>query len=266
MATTEGAEGHRGTISPADATNWVTTATAHVNSLLRLPGVPAAPKPVRTAAAPSAHAGLYGSFMLTWPEVYEDRSVINHLPSGDFFLHVLAQAYEPILRQRPDLRTLLSDRTRLELALTNDVLQVQLIEGPGAYSMIRHHSLMLFEATLWLPRLPRRQWLDLYTLAAKLAHSDRTRTPSKGELSEIEGSAFEVMRQKAEQSADPEGMHELTLDPAISSFLEYQMWATAALGALTRDYVSHEGERSVWHARNLADYPNPEFLLDRLTF
>lgn len=253
-------------ITATDARRWIAKAQPLVRTLLELPGVPAAPASVVASEAASIADGPYGGFMLTWPEARHDEQVIHHLPNGEFFLTLLEWVYAPVLSERPHLRSVLGDRTRLEMSMTNDVLQVQLIEGPAAYSMIRHHALMLFEATLWVAPASRAKWVELYNAVADFVMADRTAAPSLAELADVEAAGFAVMQQCASRSVEAADVMELLSDPVLDSFVTYQLWATAALAALWRDYSSHSATAgTAWHARHLSEYQQPDFLIDRLS-
>lgn len=250
-------------ITAADASSWIAKAQPLVRPLLELPGAPAAPAPVLAVAAHAVADGPLGGFMLTWPEAQPDWQEIHYLPNGQFFLRLLERVYEPILTDRPHLRSLLGNRSRLEMAVTNDVLQVQLVAGANTFSMIRHHALMLFEATLWLEPTSRSRWLELYDAAADLVMADRTVTPSLRELAEIEAAGYSVMRRCALRSIDDST--ELLSDPVLDSVATYQLWAAAAVGALSRDYASRGGaSEAMWHAGQLAQYQQADYLRDRL--
>jgi hypothetical protein len=176
---------------------------------------------------------------------------------------MLERAYAPVFRERQWLRYLVNNRTRLEMAVTNDVLQVQLAPGNCTYSMIRHHSLMLFEATLWLEQSSRAAWGELYGAVADLAMAGRRSPPSIVEFADLEEAGFAAMQSAALRSIDPLDMEELLQDRALEPVLTYQLWATAALGVLWRDYASRDvSDEMAWHDRQLGSYQDENYLAD----
>jgi len=96
---------------------------------------------VATVLVPGESDSPYGRFMVAWPDE-SDEPVIHHLPDADFFLSLLELSYADALAAEPELREALLDGSRLEIAITNDVLQVQAAGPPGSYGMVRHHALM----------------------------------------------------------------------------------------------------------------------------
>lgn len=250
-------------IARCDAERWIAKAQRACAPLLELPGAPAAAAGVVSVRAPSVAAGPFGGFMLTWPEFGVDEPVINHLPDGAFFLALLRRAYAPVLAARPYLRFVLQDRSRLELAVTNDVLQVQLVTGESPYSMIRHHALMLFEATLWLDVESRAAWFELTTAVADHLMSDRSASPSMSELADIEAAGFEGMQRLAPDSWG-DAAAELLAAPDLQPIVTYQLWATAAIGALARSLAARSGPEPAWHEHELAAYQDPDYLSDTI--
>lgn len=252
-------------ISSSDAEGWARKATPFVQNLLLLPLAKTAPSPVETVRHSQIADGPFGGWMLTWPEAAPGRQLINHLPDGSLFISLLGRVYAPILGKRPWLEPILTDRSRLEMAVTNDVLQVQLLPCESHYSMIRHHALMLFEATLWLDNVSQLAWMELYGAAAGLAMEGRRSVPSRNELVDIEAAGFDVMSETAALTTESAFTDDLLASPRLSPLITYQLWATAALGALCRDYVAqHSGTGLAWHDKQLGLYRDEEYLMDTL--
>ncbi|MFE4952490.1 hypothetical protein ACFQ9V_20485 [Leifsonia sp. NPDC056665] len=202
--------------------------------------------------------------MVTWPEPSGRGWVINHLLDAEVFLRLLERVYSPVLVRSARLAPILTDRSRLEMAVTNDVLQVQLIPSEP-YSMIRHHALMLFEATLWLPPRERFRWGELYSAIADMAMSERIEAPTVGELADIESNGLEAMRLTAGATNDPSAVDALLEDRAVEPIARYQLWATAAIGALWRDFASREAPTEMqWQDDQLARYPDESYLAETL--
>jgi hypothetical protein len=213
----------------------------------------------------------HGPLMLTWPVRDGREAVINHLVDCRTFLRV----YERLLIELPQaeghLRAVLTDGSRLRIAVTNDVLQV-LAPGPGgAYSMIRHHALMFFAAHLWLPEAQQPLWADLYRASVGPAGqwyraSDALGSPRRY-LDDLECRAFAALDELAVQAAtlppggDPIGAE----DPRLRLVLNYLHAANAAVAVLLGDYQATRPEdRTRWLRQQLAvDYRTDGFLVDR---
>ena len=254
------------TLTDTETVGWIAKAQERIRPLL--PAIIAAggySKAVTAYAVGGPAQAPYGAFMLSWPEDVADGVVLHHLRDGDFFLRILARCYAPVFEQQPQLASCLADGTRLEIALTNDVLQVQAAGPPGPYSMVRHHALVLHAATHWLEEPARTNWLALYECLAESLMADRRSPPSPSELADAEAVAFSDFRLLAEASADPEGAEELFADPAaLSNVIRYQTYATVAIGVLERDYMSSvPAQRSGWLSRQLESaYIRDDYLLD----
>ncbi|HEY2044295.1 MAG TPA: hypothetical protein VGH11_16590 [Jatrophihabitans sp.] len=262
---TTGAPADATSMTRADVEGWIAKAHGPVGELLALPGVPASPSVVISRAAESAKVAPYGGFMLSWPEQEDGVQVLNHLPDGGFFLDLLRRVYEPILSRRPRLAEALGDHSRVEMAITNDVLQVQLNQLADGYTMIRHHALMLFESVLWVTPASRRLWTDLFEASTSLAMAERSAPPTVAELDDIEAAGFAAMVAYAADSADEAGALELLGSPALEPIVTYQLWASAAIGLLWRDFASVPQERRLqWHQRELIAYRDLDYLCDRL--
>ncbi|HXA63360.1 MAG TPA: hypothetical protein VNW94_29795 [Streptosporangiaceae bacterium] len=256
-------------ISAVRATAWVSKGQREAQPLLSLAGDAAVPAEVRAVAVTEPSEAPYGNFMLTWPESQGALQIIRHVPDGAFFLRLLAQVYEPVLRRQPHLRGLLRDGTRLELSFTNDVLQVQLRTVPSDYSMIRHHALMLFYGTLWFDAPARDQWFALYDALVDDVVAERAGPRSVAELAEVEGNAFADFERFADRSLEPAAATALLKDRrALAAVERYLTYAAVAIAALRRDYLARPLEqREQWHREQLGHgYSRPDYLVEQLRY
>jgi hypothetical protein len=255
-------------MTAAEVRQWSMAVAPEVVRLLALPHAPAAPSEVALVGHEAVAEGPYGGWMLTWPEPdpANDRQVIHHLPDGRCFVALLHRTYDPVLRSSPHLGAILDDRSRLEMAVTNDTLQVQLVPGEPPYSMIRHHALMLYEAALWLPSTQRDAWLTLYDEMASVALHERGAVPSTAELADVEAAGFAAMRELAPLTFHPEDRAALFEQPLVEPIVRFQVWAAAAVGVLRRDHEASgvAGDPDAWHDRQLGRYQEPDYLDDVL--
>jgi hypothetical protein len=231
----------------------VEKAAREATPLLKLAGSVADPSPVVSKAALIPGERMFGDLMVAWlgPNADSPR-IVNHLPDGSFFMELLRRAYAPVIQRRPDLAIALNGYSRLEMSLTNDTLQIQLAEIPG-YSMVRHHALMLFYATLWLDEPHRTMWLDLYDELVTYVLQGPRRAPSVEEIAEIEARNGADMRALTGKSLDPASAQDLLDSPdALRRIYDNQLCAGAAIGLLWREFRSlAEGERDDWHRLQL---------------
>jgi hypothetical protein len=252
-----------GSISEAQAQAWVGKARRLAVPLLELAGPVADPALVEPLRVPSAASGVYGNFMLAWLEPEPTPRRVRHLPDGGFFLELLRRTYAPVLERRPDLVPLLSDDSRPEMSLTNDVLQIQLRTLDPGYSMIRHHALMLFCAALWLDEPRRGQWLDLYDELVTHVDEQPGGRPDLAELAAVEARAFADFTALAPRTLTPVGAAGLFSTPGLlDDVMAYQLYAGVAIGLLWRDYRAQpEPGREAWLRGQLSHgYVQPDYL------
>lgn len=245
------------------ANKWVMKAHELAAPLVAQAGSVADPAPVVPHRVASAADGVFGNFMLAWLEPATVPRQVRHLPDGAFFLQLLRRAYAPALRRRPELAVLLEDESRLEMSLTNDVLQIQLRPLVEGYSMIRHHSLMLFCAALWLEEPRRRQWLDLYDELVNQVDSLPGGRPSLARVAEVEAACFAAFVDLAPRTLEPADAAALLDSPdRLNDVLDYQAFAGAAIGLLWREYRDlPQSRRPTWLARQLSHgYVQPDYL------
>ncbi|HET6502566.1 MAG TPA: hypothetical protein VFG87_17565 [Amycolatopsis sp.] len=247
-------------ISDELATAWIAKAQPLVDPLL--PGQP--PVTVHARGVPDPANAPYGAFMMGWPEPAGSGFVLGHLVDCEFFLALLRRCYADVLAARPGLGLALDDRSRLEVALTNDVLQVRAPGPPEPYSMIRHHALMLFAATDWLAEPARSRWFEIYEAVAAGLTADGAKPPSPAEIADTEAAAFADFIALAPESVDPEGARRLLAGPRLDAVLRYQTLAAAAIGVLARECGNRSGtDREEWFRDQLATgYRDPDYLLE----
>jgi len=252
-------------IRDTDVRHWMAKGRAASGPLLAHAGAAAHPGPVGTRVA-ALEDTVLGGFMPCWPEDLGDSRVIHHLPDAGFFLALLERAYAPVLAKRPELRSLLYDGSRIEIAFTNDVLQAQLRGEWQPYSMIRHHALMLFHGLLWLDEPARGGWAALYRVVAEYVASLPGGAPSPHRLADVEAAAFADFERLAPRTSDPvEAVNLLDDERALAAVLEYQLLASSAVYVLWRDHQNQpEQLRLSWQHHELAHgYGRPDYLTRR---
>jgi hypothetical protein len=242
-------------ISDEQAAAWVAKGHRHAAAMLELAGPVADPAAVLPCRVEASDDWIFGNFMVAWLDYGVEPRRVRHLPDAAFFLELLRIAYAPVLESRPDLAALLTDTSRPEMSLTNDVLQIQLAGLQEGYSMIRHHALMLFFAALWLDEPRRSQWLDLYDQLAGHVDERPEGRPSLQELAEAETRAFADFRTLAPRTLTADAAQALLASPdELRSIVDYQLYAGAAIGLLWREYRAvPEAEREAWQREQLSN-------------
>ena len=250
-------------ISDEDAETWAAKGRERSRRPLELAGAVASPAPVTPVTVDEPTLWPYGNFMVGWLDRSPAGRFIRHVPDASFFKQLLGRTYAPVLDRRPDLAELLTDQSRLEMSVTNDILQIQLDGLEDGYSMVRHHALMLFFAALWLEEPRRAQWLDLYDELVTYADSRPEGRPDLEELAQAEVRAFEDFVTLAPRTLETTTAQELLADEhALVHILDYQLYAAVAIGLLWRDYRAVPAtERELWQRTHLSDlYLRPDYL------
>ncbi|MBH0083179.1 hypothetical protein [Salinibacterium sp. SWN167] len=257
---------HAPTCAPvvtADVPAWVAKAQSHSDHLLSLAGPVAHRAEVVGVLADDEADWTFGNFMLTWLDSSQEVRRIWHLPNAAFFLRLIEIAYAPVLDANPSYRTLLTDTSRIQMSITNDILQIQLDGLVDDYTMIRHHALMLFSSALWLDEPQRSQWLDLYDDLVTYVDSRPEGRPHVDSLAAVESAAFADFVTLAPQTLTAESADALLNDhEALAHVLDYQLYAGVAIGLLWREYRAlDEAERDEWYRTQLSErYLDTDYL------
>lgn len=240
--------------SDESASRWTQKGVELAAPLITLAGPAGRPGPVRHETVHSPTEWPYGRFMGAWLDDNDTTKTLKHLPDVRFFMRLLTLAYAPILLERPDRRNLLGGDSRLEMSLTNDALQIQLVTISSGYSMIRHHALMLFEAALWLEEPGRSAWFELYDDLVTVAEDRPGGLPGLADLERLEARAFSDFSRLASRTWDEaEGDALLRDGMQLRDILDYQFYAGVAIGLLWRDFRSLDpAQRSAWQVDQLS--------------
>jgi hypothetical protein len=253
-------------LDPVAVDGWIGKAAKLAAPLLEVAGEAASPATVRARRVEDIGEARYGNFMLCWPDDTTEPRLIHHLPDGGFFLELLRRCYAPVLDAEPELAGLLADDSRLEVAFTNDVLQVQLRGQWQPYSMIRHHALMLFHGLLWLDEPVRSGWVRLYEALADHVVAQEGGPPPVESLAAAEAAAFADFERLAARTHDPADAADLLSDTAaMAAVNRYQVLAAIAITVLWRDYQQQAPDaRDDWQRRELAEgYGRQDYLTAR---
>jgi hypothetical protein len=255
-------------ISEADTRRWIDKAQRRVDPLRAvIDATGGRSRTVRAHCVSNIREAPYGNFMLSWPvPAGRDETTLHHLPDGALFLQLLDLAYRSELAGLPHLRGCLLDGSRLELAFTNDVLQVQAAGPPGPYSMVRHHALVLHAATHWLDEPARTRWLELCEAVAAGLSRELSGAASAARLDDIEGRAFADLEALAPRTIDTVDAAALLAEPGrLVNVMEFHRVATAAIAVLERhlrDRLLRGGTLLDWQTEQIAAAALDDYLRD----
>jgi hypothetical protein len=252
-------------ISADDTRRWIDKAQQLVDPLRAVvEKTGGRSRTVRAHCVSDIRQAAYGNFMLSWPEpAGPDVTTLNHLPDGALVLQLLGLAYRPELAVHPHLGECLRDGSRLELAFTNDVLQVQAAGPPGAYSMVRHHALVLHAATLWLDEPARTRWLELCEAVAVGLSRQPGGRPSAAQLDDIEGLAFADLEAYAARTITATDGAALLAEPGrLTNVVAFHRVATAAVAVLERDRRARGGLSLDWQLEQISAATRDDYLRD----
>lgn len=251
------------TLDAESVAGWVDKGTDRSRLLLTHLGGKAAPGDV---VACQHDPGPLGAFMICWPDDSVQPNTIWHLENAAFFIRFLRHCYAPVLDAHRGLGALLAGRTRLEMAVTNDVLQVQLPGSWAHYSMIRHHALMLVHALIWLEEPARTAWGDLYRALLEQQMASSGGLPAASKLDDLERAAFDEFTTIGAQAvlATSDQERDAVATEATAG-CRYQLLAAAAIAMLWEEYLRLEPQERVrWQERELAEgYWENDYLVER---
>jgi hypothetical protein len=255
-------------VADSDAQAWVSKASARSAPLVALAGSVGDPSPVAPRAVAVPEDWPFGRFMTAWLDRAPAVRLVRHLPDCSFFLRLLDRVYEPVLTAQPDFATLLRDESRPEMSLTNDVLQIQLHDLGPRYSMVRHHSLMLFLAATWLDDPQRSAWLALYDALVTYVDTRPQGRPGLTELEDVEAGAFDdfvTLAPRTIETADAVALLS-SRHGELDRIVDYQLYAAVAIGLQWRDYRTLDvDDRQQWLEDQLsAGYLRPDYLEEQL--
>jgi hypothetical protein len=117
-----------------------------------------------------AESARYGYLLPVWPEPDKRPVPLYIVPNYGLMTYLWRRSIgEPASEYALAEERFLSGE-RIWVGLANDVLQSFVPDPPaGTYRMYRHHALMLFCATTWLPAPARAGWFALYDWGARTA-------------------------------------------------------------------------------------------------
>jgi hypothetical protein len=96
-------------------------------------------------------------WMGCYPELKEGKGDLTIIADWSFSLYTQYLSIEEAFEDKELLRQAFLDKSRIKIGITNDVYQ-PFAPLPKEYSMVRHHSLMLYLSFDWLTKEEKEQW------------------------------------------------------------------------------------------------------------
>ena len=208
--------------------------------------------------------GKFGQLMPAWP-VTDARPVpIYILKNWGLALFLLRATVGEPAGASAAVDALFRDHSRIQIGITNDVLQ-GFVGDPPRYSFVRHHALMLFLATLWLPEPQRRGWLEIFGYCSRTLDRECRLSAESDPLGWLEAAAAAGARILAEHG--PSTRHDegvatfLTNRSLLAEYLPYLGATSLAVAALAHQHdLCPPDERPAWRTRQVtAGHADPDF-------
>ncbi|MET3505274.1 hypothetical protein [Halalkalibacter oceani] len=209
-----------------------------------------------------------GRWMGCYPEMKMDKAQLTVIPDWSFFLYQLYLSLQIDGMDVNVLKKALLDQSRLRIGITNDVFQPY-APLPEGYSMLRHHSLMLFLAVEWLPEESRKNWQEICSVAGRYMANYLSDFPNPLQvLTEVEDSAAQFMRETASASCTKAGLVKLMNISSVRETTQLYFAATCfGIDVLSKAFLKQARDnRDEWLKNEIEnelikpDYLNAEIL------
>ena len=214
----------------------------------------------------SAEESSHGQLMPAWPVIEKRPVPIYVLENWGLFLYLLRATVGEPAESTQWVDRLFCDRSRIQVGITNDVVQAFVnYPPPSSYSFVRHHALMLFLAILWLPEPQRSGWLQILDWCSRTLCDECDILGLADPLQWVETVAVDgarILRDHGPTTQTDEGVAAFLADEAVlTSYLPYLGTTSLAVASLSYQYgFSPAAERPSWqtHAANVW-HAEPDF-------
>ncbi|EXX84780.1 hypothetical protein [Paenibacillus darwinianus] len=249
-----------GSIGEADVSAWIEAALPKARERIA-PGFPFHGDDLQVHLSfAEPHAVPLGRWMGCYPELVDGKGQLIALRDWTFYLVFLRKALEPLAADGGMLNRAFADRSRIKIGIMNDVYQ-PFAPLPEIYSMIRHHSLILYLSFDWLESHEREQWETICGWAGKsvaerlLAHPEPIRA-----IEEAEERGRSMMLQTASLSCSDEGMQNLLADNEVSKAVTpYLLLTCFGIDVLIKK-SRRFGDRDAWLNEEILLLSEPDYL------
>lgn len=232
-----------GSIGSKQISDWIQIAYSRAKRwILYTYPVPDTGIPCSFELKPSSELPL-GRWMGCYPELRDGKARLTVLQDWSFFLYVLYLSVKDYVQDDDLLQEAFLDRSRLKIGIMNDVYQ-PFAPLPDPYSMIRHHSFILYLSLRWLSPSEQQRWT---LICRKVGHGVAKMMASMEHpldyADRIETSASRYMQTTAAASCSAKGSEEIVNDAlAMDGLTRY-----FALTCFGIDVVRREHEKNGFH-------------------
>jgi hypothetical protein len=240
------------------ASSIVSGAMPFAVATLGLPGGDVLPVSVRRVS-PEASRG--GSLIPAWPMRQSDDSVV--IEYVEDWGALLAGWLTAVGDEHQDLAAqAINSGQRVWIGIANDVMQLFVPDPPeGAYSMVRHHALMLAAATAWLGPDAIRAWGMLHKAAGAnfiARYADQRLWTS---IEAAESGLAKLLADERAHAAAPLALTWLDRDAtARSRYVDFLGAASLGVAAVLDALAASGGDVSASLARATAElHSDPDF-------
>lgn len=221
-------------------------------------------------AVPVANTALapYGPFMLSWFDGHTHDATIYYLTDYGIYYALAERCFSAFLADDGLTSRALRGLARVRIAITNDVLQVMSPQAPGRYSMIRHHALVLFAATRWLPTPQRATWMAVYAASlTALRGRAHPNVEMRGFLDQVEDAALSTFEDHKASVRDVESAFHFVQDESasVARIADYLLYTSAAVGLVSDRWqaaMAAGWTEASWLAGEIRRYHCDDYLLE----
>ena len=221
---------------------------------------------------PSADRGRNGHLMPCWFDATQRPVPMYVLDNWAFYMGAWKAS---VYAQRADIERVnaaMRLEDRLKVAIGNDTVQPFVPDPPaGTYRWHRHHALLLFTGTAWLPEERQREWFWLYDLGARNL-CRREGLAGKPDLhawlEQAERDGRDMMTYGGQQVKDDAGVRAFLADAdKWTKYERYLCIAMLGMAALYPQYAKVPSEkRTEWlHHQLFVEHAKADYLKDAIS-
>jgi hypothetical protein len=201
-----------------------------------------------------------GRWMGCYPELKDGKGDLTIIADWSFSLYALYLAVEEACEDKELLRQAFLDRSRIKIGITNDVYQ-PFAPLPNPYSMIRHHSLILYLSLDWLTEDEKERWKAICRSTGEfVGNSLKDCLDPLAEIRQWEDSARQVMLKTAALSCTKAGAEKILQDMDVMREVK-RYYALTCFGI---DVVAHRhakaGNSYAWNFEEILALTQDDYL------
>ncbi|WP_274654692.1 hypothetical protein [Paenibacillus humicola] len=204
-----------------------------------------------------------GRWMGCYPELIGGQGDLTIIADWSFSLYAQYLSIEAAFEDEAE-RTVLQhaflDRSRIKIGIANDVYQ-PFAPLPEAYSMVRHHSLMLYMSLDWLTREEKERWTAISRRAGEAVAGMLEESADPLEtVRRWEHDGRRVMLETGPMTVSAEGMERILRDEDIMRDVKrYYALTYFGIGVLAYDHA-RAGGTEAWKREQIGALPQADYM------